>query len=130
MQLNVVVVYFASGVEASDNEWNITLWGELANIVASLQSAGKAIHIIGDSNVHIEIQNLNVTPLFTKKPTDAKHPFEKLLKLCASQKWLNLIFNFNPKIQFSSPAQSDHFPFSSHDSMTISVSIRVLSVFT
>lgn len=53
--LNVVVVYFVSGLRPADNEWNYQLRGELEQIVISLKQSSEPSLILGDFNAHIEI---------------------------------------------------------------------------
>lgn len=53
LHLNVVIVYFASGVEAADNQWNSKLWDDFVNIT-SLQTAGKFVLATEDLMAHIK----------------------------------------------------------------------------
>lgn len=62
------------------------LWDELTKIFMSLQSAGEAVLTVEDLNAHIGIQNLNLIPTSTKKPTNDKLNSTKLLWLCATQR--------------------------------------------
>lgn len=67
MQLNVLIVYFASGVKEAANDWKLSLWAELDDIVVFLQCVGEPLFIVGDFSAHIEAKKNVLIPLPTKK---------------------------------------------------------------